>query len=371
MKRLILLTLSSVLLAGAVSAQVYTPNLPLVDISGETTRHTIIAAGTPTQYNGHPTTVTMNDGKTIFCAWSHNHGGKLGFIAKSVDGGQRWEHLEVPKDWSETSNCPSVYSLTDKKGKERLFVFAGAPKMSYCYSEDMGVTWSPMKSLNKPCVMAFADIKRLSNGDYLGVYHRGYNDYDRPPLTLWASVSKDGGLTWGESYKVGEMDGRAPCEPFIVESPDKKELAIVARENLKVGNSLVSYSTDEGKTWSAFTETPWGLTGDRHIIRYLPDGRLVAAFRDQAKGSPTRGHFVAWVGTYMDLKRGYSGQYRIKLLHSYAWHDCGYPGVEILSDGTVLATTYIKYAPGENQHSVVAVRFKPEETDKMVPTASK
>jgi hypothetical protein len=39
--------------------------------------------------------------------------------------------------------------------------------------------------------------------------------------------------------------------------------------------------------------------------------------------------------------------------------------LEILPDGTIVATTYIKYSPGKEKHSVVSVRFKPEETDKM------
>jgi hypothetical protein len=47
---------------------------------------------------------------------------------------------------------------------------------------------------------------------------------------------------------------------------------------------------------------------------YTPDGRLVIAFRDQAPDSPTRGHFVAWVGTYQDIRDGRPGQCRIKLL---------------------------------------------------------
>ena len=96
-----------------------------------------------------------------------------------------------------------------------------------------------------------------------------------------------------------------------------------------------------------------------------PDGRLVVAFRDQAIESPTRGHFVAWVGTYADILAGRPGQYRIKLLHSHAGGDCGYPGVEVLSDGTIVATTYIKYRPGPEKHSVVCTRFRLEETDRL------
>ena len=37
-------------------------SLSLVDISGETSRHVVIAAGTEKQYQGHPTTVMTADG---------------------------------------------------------------------------------------------------------------------------------------------------------------------------------------------------------------------------------------------------------------------------------------------------------------------
>ena len=137
------------------------------------------------------------------------------------------------------SNCPSIYKLTDKQGKERVFVFSAWPDMPMTYSEDGGKSWSPVRSLNKPCVMAFSSIVKLKNGDYLGLYHRGQNDRDRPPLTLWQSVSHDGGLTWSESVKVGEMEGRSPCEPCVFRAPDGKRLVCVARENNRVGNSLM------------------------------------------------------------------------------------------------------------------------------------
>ena len=57
------------------------------------------------------------------------------------------------------------------------------------------------------------------------------------------------------------------------------------------------------------------------------------------------------------------GQYRVKLLHSHAGGDCGYPGVEFLSGGDILATTYIKHRPGPEKHSVVCVRFRLSELD--------
>jgi len=111
-------------------------------------------------------------------------------------------------------------------------------------------------------------------------------------------------------------------------------------------------------------ELPRELTGDRHQPRYSPDGRLVIPFRDMAPASATKGHFVAWVGTYADIVEGREGQYRVKLLHSHAGADCGYAGFEVLPDGTLVATTYVKYQPGPERHSVVSVRFKLEELDR-------
>ena len=349
-----------------LQAQSYSPNMPWVDISGQKERQIIISQGTVDLYNGHPTTLLLADNKTIYCVWSRNHGGPTGFLAKSEDGGLNWQQLQIPEDWKKAANCPSLYRMTDPAGKERIFVFTASPNMGQSYSEDGGKTWSAVRSLNKPCVMAFCSVIRLKNNSYLGLYHRGKNDEDRPPLTLWQSISHDGGVTWEESTPAGQIEGRYPCEPCVFRSPDNNHLICIARDNSRKGNALMMFSSDEGKSWTNLQETPWGLTGDRHIIKYLPDGRLIAVFRDMAINSPTRGHFVAWVGTYDDLINGTSGQYRIKLLHSYAGWDCGYPGLEILPDGTIVATTYIKIKPGKEKQSIVEVRFKIEETDAML-----
>ena len=68
---------------------------------------------------------------------------------------------------------------------------------------------------------------------------------------------------------------------------------------------------------------------------------------------------MAWVGTYDDILQGKEGSYRIKLLHHFGRPgDCGYPGVELLPEGTIVATTYVKYRDDQNKNSVVSVRFR-------------
>ncbi len=360
----------------AIAVAEEAPNLPILDLSDQTQRHVIISAGSETVYQGHPTTLLMPDKATMFAVWCINHGGSAGPMAKSTDGGLTWARLDdqLPPGFKTHQNCPSIYRMVDPDGNARLWVFSaalgkrGGPGMPSIMSEDDGVTWKEMPPLNFPCVMTFSSVLKLKDGRYLGLYHRGPDGKDRPPLEVIQTISADGGLTWSEPEIVASGEGKNPCEPFVFRAPDGNELCCLMRENTHKGRSLMMFSSDEGKTWSTPVDTSWGLTGDRHMGTQLPDGRWVFAFRDQALNSPTRGHFVAWVGTYEDIKSGKPGEYRIKLLHSHAKRtsDCGYPGVELLPDGTIVATTYVKYAEGPEKHSVVSTRFKISETDAML-----
>lgn len=348
-------------------------DLPLLDFSGESGRHVMVAEGTKKIYQGHPTTLLMPDGKTMYCVWCINHGGAAGPMAKSEDGGESWKRIDdiLPPGYSRHQNCPSIYRLIGPEGKERLWVFSaalgkrGGPGMPGIMSEDGGLTWREMPPLGFPCVMSFSSIVRLKDGRYLGLYHKGPGGQDREPLEVLQTITADGGFTWSTPKVVASVQGKNPCEPFVFRSPDGRELCTLMRENTHKGKSLMMFSRDEGKSWSKPVDTPWGLSGDRHIGVRTSDGRYVFAFRDQAPGSPTKGHFVAWVGRYEDIKKGEGGLCRIKLLHNHAKRkgDCGYPGVELLADGTLVLTTYIKYRPDEKKHSVVSVRLNLAEVD--------
>ncbi|MBV6498819.1 MAG: hypothetical protein CJBNEKGG_01049 [Prosthecobacter sp.] len=371
--RLLALSLSAV--AAFVTAE-EKPDLPIIDLSDQKQRQTVIAAGTEQVYQGHPTTTLLADGKTILCVWCVNHGGAAGPMARSEDGGKTWTRIDdtLPEGFKTHQNCPSIYRMTNPAGKERLWVFSAAkgtrqgPGMPSIMSEDAGRTWKEMPPLGFRCVMTFSSIVRLKDGRYLGLYHKGPEGADKPPLEVLQTITADGGFTWSEPKVVASVAGKNPCEPFVFRSPDGSELCCLMRENTHKERSLVMFSRDEGATWSTPVNTCWGLTGDRHAGVFTKDGRLVIAFRDQALNSPTRGHFVAWVGTYDDIQNGRPGQYRVKLLHSHATRvsDCGYPGMELLPDGTIVATTYVKYAPGKEKHSVVSVRLDLQATDALL-----
>ncbi len=69
------------------------------------------------------------------------------------------------------------------------------------------------------------------------------------------------------------------------------------------------------------------------------------------------------MGTYDDIVNGREGQYLIKLLRSHRGTDHTYPGLELLPDGSFVATTYIQYQPAEELQSIVSVRFRLDEID--------
>ncbi len=353
--------------------------LPLVDIAGDTGRQVVIAAGTETVYQGHPTTVLLPDGKTMFAVWCIEHGGLAGPMAKSIDGGLTWTRIDdrMPEGFKTHRNCPSIYRMEGPDGVERLWVFSactgekgGPPYMPRILSEDSGDSWREMEPLGDKfnCVMTFSSVLRLKNGAHLGMYHRRSGPENKL-LEVVQTISPDGGLTWSDPVVVATVPDKMPCEPFVFRSPDGNELCCLMRENTHKGRGLMMFSRDEARSWSTPVNTPWGLSGDRHMGVYAPDGRLVIAFRDRAPDSPTSGHFVAWVGAYDDIRNGRPGQSRVKLLHSHSGSDCGYPGVELLPDGTIVATTYIKYREGKAKHSVVSTRFTLEEIDRILNDA--
>ncbi len=353
--------------------------IPTVEISGDTQRQVVIARGTAEVYQGHCDTVLLPDGRTMFTAWTVNHARTIGPLARSNDAGLTWSApLDVPANWHTTANTPAIHRLVDPQGKARLIVFAdgldwrrgGKPPypMHQAVSEDDGKTWLPMQPNGIQGEVPPKNVLSFDAGRRLVMWS------DLPELVV-QSESLDGGLTWSQECPILKIPARWG-QPAVTRSPDGKQLLMLLRENTHRHNSLYSVSNDETQTWSTPQELPAALTGDRHVIKATPDGRIVVAFRDMAKTSATYGHYVAWVGTYADIIQRREGQYRLKLLHNASRTaqdqpgtgntDCGYSDLELLPDGTLIATTYIKYHTGPEKNSVVSTRFKLSETDALV-----
>jgi hypothetical protein len=366
-------TLTLALAALLPAAQPRGYSIPLIDLSGDTARQVVVdrEAG---QYLGHPTTVLLEDGKTILCVYPKGHGKGAIVYKRSTDGGKTWsDRLPTPKSWATSKEVPTIHRVVDAAGTKRLIVWSGLYPARLAVSEDDGASWSELKPAGDwGGIVVMGLVEKLKTpGHYLAMFHDDgryfapKNEQKKPvEFTLYKTFSADGGLTWSKPEAVYRSTEVHLCEPGCVRSPDGKQLAVLLRENRRKKNSHVIFSNDEGKTWTAPRELPGALTGDRHTAKYAPDGRLFVSFRDTTLESPTKGDWVAWVGTYDDIVNGREGRYRVRLMDNQNKWDCAYPGVEVLPDGTIVTTTYGHWAEGQPPY-VVSVRLKLDELDRL------
>ena len=355
-------------------------SIPLIDLAGQEHRQVVVDREQG-QYLGHPTTVLLPDGETIYAVYPKGHGQGPIVMKRSDDGGLTWsDRLQTPDNWATSRETPTIHRVIDPRtGEQRLILFSGLYPIRMAHSEDMGKTWTPLEPIGEfGGVVAMASVERLKNGNYMALFHddgrfirggegshRGSPAGERTGFKVYKTISKDGGLTWSEPEVIATHPEAHLCEPGLVRSPDGEQIAVLLRENSRQFNSFVIFSDDEGKTWTEPRQLPGALTGDRHVAKYGPDGRLLITFRDTTHKSPTQGDWVAWVGTYEDIVEGREGQYRVRLMDNHHAWDCAYPGLELLPDGTFVATTYGHWAEGEEPY-IVSVRLKLDELDAMV-----
>ncbi len=352
--------------------------IPLIDLAYERERQVVVDRH-PQQYLGHVTTALLEDNRTIYAAYPIGHGKGQIVLKRSDDAGRSWsERLPVPENWSTSREVPTIHRVVDKAGVRRLILFSGLYPIRMAVSEDDGASWTPLEPIGDfGGIVAMACLERLRNGDYMAMFHddgrylRGSGVENRP-ITVYKTLSSDGGLSWGQPIAVTRHVSADLCEPGLIRSPDGGRLAVLLRENSRQRNSFVIFSDDEGLSWTTPRPLPASLTGDRHIGKYARDGRLFVTFRDEAKRSPTMADWVAWVGTFDDIAAGREGQYRLRLMHNqhhgrrqrgdFVFGDCAYPGLEILPDGTIVTTTYGHWRLDEPPY-IVSLRLKLEELD--------
>ena len=350
-------------------------SIPTIDLAAEKHRQVLVdrEAG---QYLGHVTTVLLEDNRTMIAVYPKGHGRGPIVMKRSLDGGKTWsKRLPVPDNWATSQEVPTIHRVIDPQGVKRLIMFSGLYPIRMAVSEDDGKEWTPLKKIGDfGGIVTMGCLARLTSGDYLALFHDDgrflKKDGKRSKFFVYKTLSQDGGLTWSAPEVIAAHPQAHLCEPGIIRSPNGRQLAVLLRENSRRLNSFLILSNDEGKTWSQPVELPASLTGDRHTGVYTSDGRLFISFRDTTHVSPTKGDWVGWVGTYDDIVQGREGQYRVRLMDNHKSGDCAYPGVEILPDDTIVATTYGHWKAGQPPY-IVSVRLKLSELDQKAASQKK
>ena len=100
--------------------------IPTIDLAAEKHRQ-IIVDREPGQYLGHPTTVLLEDNKTMLIVYPKGHGRGAIVYKRSTDAGLTWsERLPTPKSWETSLEVPTLHRVVDAAGKKRLILFSGS-----------------------------------------------------------------------------------------------------------------------------------------------------------------------------------------------------------------------------------------------------
>lgn len=380
-------------------------------------------------YVAHPDSVLLDNGD-IITAFSLGHG--LGGTAMRIshDKGLSWEVMDLPDSFANNQETPTIYKLNFTDGTQKLVLISGRPSWptegnlgegwdaSVSTSLDPdggcdGLVWSEMENFYGPnamreeyyreagaekydAVVAMSALVQLKeNGEFVDKWMGLYHD-DRTFIVYKTilTFNEEGQMEWSEpvrmlgqngewrSYEQGQViiigtqmimikEGNCFCETEIIRSPDGNELAALFRVNSKNNYSFVSFSTDEGETWSEPQTMSQELTGERHKAEYDPvTGKLVITMRSihhpqvpdgkQPDNDWVSRGWVAWIGDYEDLKRGADGKgdMLVKLANTYnsgvseitefCNADTGYAGLVVYPDGTFVTTGYGYFSPADD-----------------------
>ncbi len=386
--------------------------------------YTLSTVDNSRDYMAHPDSVLLKNGNilTVYPA-GHGKGAVLNKI--SINGGVSWDSTveNTPESWVNSLETPTVYRLEFSDGTpDKLILISANPKwpnmktpggFECSISTDEGATWTEFQRFyghdsenGVTPIVAMSSLTRLKeNGEFVDKWMGFFHDADFYNYKTILTFDAEGNMQWSvpEKYFAAHREiekSSNMCEVEVIRSDmgQGDELCLITRSNSKKINSLISFSTDEGKTWSAPVEAPAALNGERHKAEYTPDGRLFITFRSIERGDKARENaknatdrnrgwisegLVAWVGTYEDLKNGNEGQYRIKISHIYdegqtkpeyyANADTGYCGNVVLADGTVVTCSYGKYRAEEKtangkayRTSICSKRINLKDTDELI-----
>lgn len=374
-------------------------------------------------YMAHPDSVLLKNGD-ILTVYPKGHGKGAVLNRVSKDGGLTWSSTieNTPASWENSLETPTIYRLEFSDGTpDKLILISANSKwqgmktpggFECSISEDEGKTWTEFQRFfsfedgySLVPIVAMASLTRLKeNGEFVDKWMGFFHDSNFYNYKTILSFDENGNMQWStpEKYLASHRDiekNAQMCEIEVIRSENGQgdELCLISRSQSKTVNSMISFSTDEGKSWSKPKEVPAALNGERHKADYTSDGRLLITFRSIERGAKAQFNakkidrnrgwisegLVAWVGTYEDLKNGNEGDYRIKIAHIYfdnqnkpeyyAGSDTGYCGNVVLSDDTFVICGYGKFSPDKKTTDgktlktyIASKRINLKDTDKLV-----
>ena len=148
-------------------------SIPFIDLAGETERQVVVDRE-PGQYLGHPTTVLLENGRTMIAVYPKGHGRGAIVMKRSPDGGLTWsERLSTPENWTTSKETPTIHGVVDAKLVKRLILFSGLYPVRMSVSADDGETWTPLAPIGDfGGIVAMGDVVRAQQRQLYGSVSR-------------------------------------------------------------------------------------------------------------------------------------------------------------------------------------------------------
>ncbi len=250
--------------------------------------------------------ITLRDGRLLF-VYTHFTGGGSDHSAahlaarESRDGGRTWsrkDRLVLPNEARQ--NVMSVSLLRLQDGRIALF-YLRKNSLKDCrpvvrFSSDEARSWSkPQEVIREPVgyyVLNNDRVVQLRSGRLVvPVALHNLPEYKKPDWRgqVMCYLSDDGGRSWRRSRTVlkgYDAQGRrlTTQEPGVVELKDGT-LMLYCRTN--GGSQFVSYSRDQGETWSKLQPSQLISPVSPATIKRIPGtGDLLAVWNDHSQATP-------------------------------------------------------------------------------------
>jgi hypothetical protein len=226
------------------------------------------------------------------------------FVARSTDLGETWSVLNdarpIENTGRFTQRVPAIAIDANDGlhvvwyGTDELNSGANQRQIKYARSLDGGETWSDWQNIGE--VAGYAEPQRLwqehpvitAQGDALHVVWQGRDADAKNRSQVRYVRSDDRGVTWSTPAIVQPVDKGGRSRPTLIAAPDNKRLYVLAYgDNDGRQNVMMTYS-DDGKTWTDWSQIAASENDQRHVTAVLDDGgRLHVAWREGGPGLRT------------------------------------------------------------------------------------